>query len=641
MVSLDIEGAFDSAWWPAIKHQLAARKCPRNLYSTVCSYLNDREVIIRYAGAECVRPTTKGCVQGSIGGPIFWNLLIDPLLGALEEEGLRVQAFADDVVLVFSGSSPETIARTANSVLRRVYDWGLDNKLRFAPHKTNAMVITKKLKVTPIQITMGGESIKMVTETKILGLIIDHRLSFKPHVADVCRKATAIYGQLSRAAKTTWGLNPEVVRTIYIAAVEPIVLYASSVWVPAVDQVGVRKLLDAVQRGFARKISRAYKTASLGAALILSGILPLDLRIREVAELYRYKRGEDIDDMADRKAEQRVSFLDAPHPALAPEVEFCCLEETQTETDVVEVQDDPGEGEGYLQVYTDGSKIQGRVGAGISYRRRGLEVRARKLKLENYCSVFQAEMCAISKAIEDILKMPDMKVEILSDSRSSLELLRDRSSFHPIAFEIKNLIRRAREMGKTIRFRWVRAHVGIEGNERADHLAKDAALHSKLRAAYDGVPISTLRRKIRAKTLEVWQERYTTGQTASVTKAFLPDVVASYKLVREDPFSALMAQIITGHGGFSAYLHRFGLKDSPVCICDGRTDESALHLVLECPRFGRWRCDLEVESGMAVTEANLPALMVKPWRNALVKFCIKILADVLPRNGSNIKIKIT
>ncbi|XP_050665945.1 uncharacterized protein LOC126966114 [Leptidea sinapis] len=318
--------------------------------------------------------------------------------------------------------------------------------------------------------------------------------------------------------------------------------------------------------------------------------------------------------MADRKAEQRVSFLDAPHPALAPEVEFCCLEETQAETGVVEVQDDQGEGEGYLQVYTDGSKIQGRVGAGISYRRRGLEVRARKLKLENYCSVFQAEMCAISKAIEDILKMPDMKVEILSDSRSSLELLRDRSSFHPIAFEIKNLIQRARNMGKTIRFRWVRAHVGIEGNERADHLAKDAALRSKLRSAYDGVPVSTLRRNIRGRTLEVWQERYTAGQTASVTKAFLPDVKVSYKLIREEPFSAFMAQVITGHGGFAAYLHRFGLKDSPVCICDGQTDESALHLVLDCPRFGRWRFDLELQSGVAVLEANLPHLITRPTR---------------------------
>ncbi|XP_050665060.1 uncharacterized protein LOC126965474 isoform X1 [Leptidea sinapis] len=341
--------------------------------------------------------------------------------------------------------------------------------------------------------------------------------------------------------------------------------------------------------------------------------------------------------MADRKAEQRVSFLDAPHPALAPEVEFCCLEDTQAETDAVEVQDDPREGKGYLQVYIDGSKIQGRVGAGISYRRRGLEVRARKLKLENYCSVFQAEMCAISKAIEDILKMPHMKVEILSDSRSSLELLRDRSSFNPIAFKIKNLIRRARNMSKTIRFRWVRAHVGIEGNERADHLAKDAALHSKLRAAYDGVPISTLRRMLRAKTLEVWQERYTAGQTASVTKAFLPDVAVSYKLVREEPFSALMAQVITGHGGFSAYLHRFGLKDSPVCICDDRTDESALHLVLECPRFGRWRCDLETVSGMAVVEVNLPTFVAKPWRTEFERFCRRILADVLPRNGSTFK----
>ncbi|GBP05735.1 hypothetical protein EVAR_91927_1 [Eumeta japonica] len=29
-----------------------------------------------------------------------------------------------------------------------------------------------------------------------------------------------------------------------------------------------------------------------------------------------------------------------------------------------------------------------------------------------------------------------------------------------------------------------------------------------------------------------------------------------------------LAQTLTGHGGFSQYLHRFKLKDSPYCACD-------------------------------------------------------------------------
>jgi hypothetical protein len=33
MTSLDVEGAFDAAWWPGILKGLKYFKCPRNLYN--------------------------------------------------------------------------------------------------------------------------------------------------------------------------------------------------------------------------------------------------------------------------------------------------------------------------------------------------------------------------------------------------------------------------------------------------------------------------------------------------------------------------------------------------------------------------------------------------------------------------------
>lgn len=38
VVSLDIDGAFDSAWWPAVKCQLIKKKCPQNLRRLVENY---------------------------------------------------------------------------------------------------------------------------------------------------------------------------------------------------------------------------------------------------------------------------------------------------------------------------------------------------------------------------------------------------------------------------------------------------------------------------------------------------------------------------------------------------------------------------------------------------------------------------
>ncbi|GBP86457.1 hypothetical protein EVAR_67497_1 [Eumeta japonica] len=79
-----------------------------SLYGMARGCLRDREVIVQYAGGKCRKGTSKGCIQGYIAGPNFWNLILEFLI---REPGelLYVQAFADDVFLVISGQSTSSI----------------------------------------------------------------------------------------------------------------------------------------------------------------------------------------------------------------------------------------------------------------------------------------------------------------------------------------------------------------------------------------------------------------------------------------------------------------------------------------------------------------------------------------------------
>ncbi|CAK1578891.1 unnamed protein product [Parnassius mnemosyne] len=325
LISLDIEGAFDNAWWPAIRCRLAEIGCPVNLRQVVDSYLKDRTVCLRYAGAEYLRKTTKGCVQGSIGGPIFWNILLDPLLRELSAKGSRCQAFADDVVLMFSGDTAQQVQELANEILEHVRRWGVGNKLSFAPHKTKAMVVTNKLKYDSPLLEMGGKDIELSKEIKILGLTVDDKLTFNTHINKTCCKVQNIYRQLSRAAKIHWGLNPEIIRTIYIAVVEPIVMYAASVWASAANKHKVKKQLDMVQRGFVQKVIKSYRTVSLHSALLLAGLLPLDLRVQEAALLYEIKKGFSRRIVGDRDVETKIEYSKTTHPAKQPGLKFTNL----------------------------------------------------------------------------------------------------------------------------------------------------------------------------------------------------------------------------------------------------------------------------------------------------------------------------
>lgn len=539
-------------------------------------------------GKGARRPYYQGVCARVDRGPTFWNLLLDPLLDELDQKKVYCQAFADDIVLVFSGNNTPLIEQQANSVLDHVYGWGIKNKLKFAPHKTNAMVITKKLKFDAPNLHMGSTPINLVNEVKILGLVIDNKLTFNSHVSQVCKKALNIYKQLARAARISWGLNSETIRTIYVAVIEPIIMYASSAWAAAAKKITVQNYLNAVQRGFAQKICKAYRTVSLNAALILTGLLPLDLRIQESAQLYEAKRGRPLEEiLGDRSVEEKVCFMQALHPAEETEVVFQCLEDMLPETVAKFNIRGP-------QIFTDGSKIEGKVGAALSEWNDSKEIRAKKYKLEPFCTVFQAELYALYQAVQIAKTYP--VTNILSDSRSSLELLKNQNSFNPLAFAIRVDLTSLHKQNKQVNLFWIRAHVGVTGNERADQLAKEAALNSKTKAHYDRCPISFVKNKIRHETMEKWNDRYKRGETAANTKIFLPDAISAYRLIRQMTLTPVLTQALTGHGGFAEYLFRFKLRPDPGCSCDAQKDQTVPHLLVDCPILGTLRSEFEIET---------------------------------------------
>lgn len=135
-VSLDIEGAFDNAWWPAILHQLILKGVEPALLKIMSSYLSVRTVIVKYSGEEVKRETNKGCIQGSTCGPLLWNILLDSLLEETKNLCVHVQAFADDILLIGTGKEGRKLEQDLNNILEVIASWGERHKLRFAPHKT-------------------------------------------------------------------------------------------------------------------------------------------------------------------------------------------------------------------------------------------------------------------------------------------------------------------------------------------------------------------------------------------------------------------------------------------------------------------------------------------------------------------------
>jgi len=61
LVSLDVEDAFNAAWWPAILKSLNDSGCPRNLHNLARSYLSNRRATLQTNNIKMEAVITRGC----------------------------------------------------------------------------------------------------------------------------------------------------------------------------------------------------------------------------------------------------------------------------------------------------------------------------------------------------------------------------------------------------------------------------------------------------------------------------------------------------------------------------------------------------------------------------------------------------
>jgi hypothetical protein len=68
LISLDVKGAFDVAWWPIILNRLKAYNCPKNLYNLFISHFSQRSAVLSSNNASIQRTVTKGQRKDPVAG---------------------------------------------------------------------------------------------------------------------------------------------------------------------------------------------------------------------------------------------------------------------------------------------------------------------------------------------------------------------------------------------------------------------------------------------------------------------------------------------------------------------------------------------------------------------------------------------
>lgn len=142
VVLLDVKNAFNSVSWSAIMEELERRGISQYLQALVKDYLNDRRVrATAKGGVACDFYMHGGVPQGSVLGPLLWNIVFDEVLRLAYPGDTEVVAYADDLTLLTLGNSEGEVENTANAAIAQVSRWLNMKGLRLAPKKTQVLVM--------------------------------------------------------------------------------------------------------------------------------------------------------------------------------------------------------------------------------------------------------------------------------------------------------------------------------------------------------------------------------------------------------------------------------------------------------------------------------------------------------------------
>lgn len=145
VVLLNVSGAFDNCWHPALFAKLRRHKLPANVYHLMTSYLTNRKATITVNQTSHVRFPKRGCLQGSVSGPGIWNLSYDGFLSCLDgSPGVKLQAYADDALMIFWDPSIVKLKAMVTRYMKSVIKWGQTVRLEFGPEKTEIMLVKRR-----------------------------------------------------------------------------------------------------------------------------------------------------------------------------------------------------------------------------------------------------------------------------------------------------------------------------------------------------------------------------------------------------------------------------------------------------------------------------------------------------------------
>jgi len=226
--------------------------------------------------------------------------MYDSLLIKEMPEGVTMVGFADDVAIIGRSWKIKHLEEIINESLRIVNEWMISKNLRLAPHKREAVMLTRKRGYPYHKPTfvLGDQQITTKDSLRYIGVEIVTGRRFAVHEKIVGAKTAKTAQALSRILPNVGGFTTSK-RKLLTSVVHSQILYAAPIWAQALghrpdSNVQIKgdsaKHIKSAQRIMALRVSRAYRTVSYEAAIRISSMIKLLAEERCIAANSHDKR---------------------------------------------------------------------------------------------------------------------------------------------------------------------------------------------------------------------------------------------------------------------------------------------------------------------------------------------------------------
>lgn len=223
-VFLDVAQAFDRVWHDGLLYKLKLF-LPAPYYLIIRSYLENRSYKIRYGSSYSPHFSIKaGVPQGSDLSPDLFNIYTADIPFTTNT---TLATYADDTAILCANYDPDETSNCLQAHLDSIDNWATKWRIKINPDKSVYVPFTLK-RTEPPPVHFQGTQIPSSPNVKYLGITIDKRLTWGPHLKQKRKTLNSRLHLLRPILKSKLPVYTKLI--LYKSLLRPIWAYAIQIW---------------------------------------------------------------------------------------------------------------------------------------------------------------------------------------------------------------------------------------------------------------------------------------------------------------------------------------------------------------------------------------------------------------------------